>query len=403
TKLRGLSTSSKREEQKSIGRIELVPQSKARDDDGDFYAEWHREMLAAGYTTPSERWRPSVTSPVLFATGLSAISLGLAAYLTNRDEEHYKHKIDGTRFRSWLRTQSDSHALAGECAALARAREQDRLARLRAWYSTLNRDSKEAVAPLLNRWNRMTEGQRTVAGVIGVYVGVYGLAWVLKPKTFFRLFTHYAPTARLYPLFTSSIAHFNLLHLGANAYALYTFSGAMYHHMGKASRLTRESGARDGGQPAQAESTTRYHFLAFMVCGGVMSSLGSHLWDSRIAYNAVRRALRDGIRATPKLFWRVRPGLGASGAVWSVVSYTALSTPDARLGIIFLPGIDFPIGAAAACLFGIDVLGMLLGWSRFGHAAHATGALFGVFWFYEGGYIFDSIRAKVRQLSEAIA
>ncbi|KEI37092.1 uncharacterized protein L969DRAFT_19633 [Mixia osmundae IAM 14324] len=284
TKLRGLSTSSKREEQKSIGRIELVPQSKARDDDGDFYAEWHREMLAAGYTTPSERWRPSVTSPVLFATGLSAISLGLAAYLTNRDEEHYKHKIDGTRFRSWLRTH-----------------------------------------------------------------------------------------------------------------------GAMYHHMGKASRLTRESGARDGGQPAQAESTTRYHFLAFMVCGGVMSSLGSHLWDSRIAYNAVRRALRDGIRATPKLFWRVRPGLGASGAVWSVVSYTALSTPDARLGIIFLPGIDFPIGAAAACLFGIDVLGMLLGWSRFGHAAHATGALFGVFWFYEGGYIFDSIRAKVRQLSEAIA
>jgi membrane associated rhomboid family serine protease len=72
-------------------------------------------------------------------------------------------------------------------------------------------------------------------------------------------------------------------------------------------------------------------------------------------------------------------GLGASGALIGLVVAYALAHPEARLGILFLPGVDFSAAEAVIGLVGFDVCGLLMGWGVLGHAAHLSGAAAGAF------------------------
>ena len=67
------------------------------------------------------------------------------------------------------------------------------------------------------------------------------------------------------------------------------------------------------------------------------------------------------------------PSLGASGAVWSLISFVGCQYPEAKMSIIFLPMFALPAYQMVIGLAAVDVLGVALGWRFFDHAAHLGG------------------------------
>ncbi len=67
-----------------------------------------------------------------------------------------------------------------------------------------------------------------------------------------------------------------------------------------------------------------------------------------------------------------------SGAILALLAYTCMKVPDARLQIIFMPFFDFSAKQGIYGVLAIDILGLLLGWRIFDHAAHLGGSLFGM-------------------------
>jgi rhomboid-like protein len=129
------------------------------------------------------------------------------------------------------------------------------------------------------------------------------------------------------------------MHIGFNMFALHSFGVSLCYEMGPTD------------------------FLTMYLSSSVFASLCSRLW---------RVARRD-----------FRPSLGASGALMSMIAYTAMSRPDAQVGIIFLPG-SFPISYGLYGLVTFDLVCLLLRKSFLDHAGHLGGVAFGLlFWKYK--------------------
>ncbi|CDQ62533.1 unnamed protein product [Oncorhynchus mykiss] len=75
---------------------------------------------------------------------------------------------------------------------------------------------------------------------------------------------------------------------------------------------------------------------------------------------------------------RLGPSLGASGAIMTVLAAVCTKMPEAKLAIIFLPIYAFSAGNALKAIVVMDTAGLVLGWQYFDHVAHLGGALFGV-------------------------
>lgn len=67
-----------------------------------------------------------------------------------------------------------------------------------------------------------------------------------------------------------------------------------------------------------------------------------------------------------------------SGAILGVLGYVCTRYPDTQLQIMFLPMFQFSAESAIKVIMAIDVVGCVMGWKFFDHAAHLGGALFGV-------------------------
>lgn len=57
----------------------------------------------------------------------------------------------------------------------------------------------------------------------------------------------------------------------------------------------------------------------------------------------------------------IRPSLGASGAIYAMVTMSALAFPDAQVMLMFLP-IHMPITVGVGGMVALDVLGIIRGW-----------------------------------------
>jgi len=141
-------------------------------------------------------------------------------------------------------------------------------------------------------------------------------------------------------LLLSAFSHSSAVHLAFNMYALHTFCRVLIQPWGEMS-------------PEE--------FTAMYISSSVVSALASIYF---------RRAIN-----TPGI------SLGASGAILSVVGYFALSHPNAKLGVVFLPSIQFDAIYGLYGIISMDTLGLLLKWKIFDHAAHLGGTLFGMFWY----------------------
>ncbi len=71
-----------------------------------------------------------------------------------------------------------------------------------------------------------------------------------------------------------------------------------------------------------------------------------------------------------------------SGAILALVIYACEKMPDARLGILFVPGFEFSAQSAVYGIILFDLAGLLIGtltpYRLLDHSAHLGGALFGL-------------------------
>ncbi|XP_025065579.1 presenilins-associated rhomboid-like protein, mitochondrial isoform X2 [Alligator sinensis] len=185
-------------------------------------------------------------------------------------------------------------------------------------------------------WNSLSEGQRTVTGIIAANIFVFCLWKIPAMQRIMSTYFTSTPACRIIcaPLLLSSFSHFSAWHLALNMYVLWTFSSSSVSFWGQE------------------------QFMAVYLSAGVFSSFVSYV--------------------SKMVTGRFDPSLGASGAIMTVLAAVCTKMPEVQLAIVFLPMFTFTAGNALKAVIAMDTAGLVLGWRLFDHAAHLGGALFGV-------------------------
>ncbi|KAM4743434.1 presenilin-associated rhomboid-like protein, mitochondrial isoform 3-T3 [Anableps anableps] len=205
------------------------------------------------------------------------------------------------------------------------------------WLERVRPQKRGDVRKEVNQWwNSLTEGQKTVTGIIAANAVVF-CCWRLPSLQRFmvRYFTsNPASKALCSPMLLSTFSHFSFFHMAANMYVLWSFSTSAVSMLG------------------------REQFLAVYLSAGVISTFVSYVCKTAAG--------------------RFSPSLGASGAIMTVLAAVCTKMPEAKLAIIFLPMFTFTAANALKAIVAMDTAGLVLGWKFFDHAAHLGGALFGM-------------------------
>ncbi|XP_054483167.1 presenilins-associated rhomboid-like protein, mitochondrial [Anoplopoma fimbria] len=191
-------------------------------------------------------------------------------------------------------------------------------------------------------WNSLSEGQRTVTGIIAANAIVF-CCWRIPSlqRSMIKYFTsNPASNSVCSPMLLSTFSHFSFFHMAANMYVLWSFSSSAVSMLG------------------------REQFMAVYLSAGVVSTFFSYVCKTATG--------------------RFGPSLGASGAIMTVLAAVCTKMPEAKLAIIFLPMFTFTAANALKAIIAMDTAGVVMGWKFFDHAAHLGGALFGVWYIMFG-------------------
>ncbi|KAI4790260.1 hypothetical protein KUCAC02_034738 [Chaenocephalus aceratus] len=198
------------------------------------------------------------------------------------------------------------------------------------WLEKLRPQKRGNVRKEINQWwNSLSEGQRTVTGIIAANAIVF-CCWRVPSlqRSMLKHFTADPASKTLCaPMLLSTFSHFSFFHLAANMYVLWSFSSSAVSMLG------------------------REQFLALYLSAAT---------------------------------GRFGPSLGASGAIMTVLAAVCTKMPEAQLAIIFLPMFSFSAANALKAIVAMDTAGVVLGWRYFDHAAHLGGALFGIWYIMFG-------------------
>ncbi|KAI0107241.1 rhomboid-domain-containing protein [Nemania sp. FL0031] len=181
---------------------------------------------------------------------------------------------------------------------------------------------------------------------------IYTMKPSLKPA-----FMHTPVLLRNYTLLTSVFGHGGLVHLGINTYAMFVLIPMAAH------------------TPVLKQSMP--HQAAFYLSAGILSSLANHLTT-----------------IWPRGPGAYTPALGASGALYAMVGVVGVTFPDARVGIILLPG-SMRLGDALMYIALFDAIGIFVKYPflSLGHAAHLGGLAVGIAYAkYDGTKIWRRCR-----------
>jgi rhomboid-like protein len=191
-------------------------------------------------------------------------------------------------------------------------------------------------------FSTLTPGQRLVLPIIAVCSGIFGL-WqypVFGLRWMYKNFAHISDSGISRTLLTSAFSHMTLMHLAFNMLALWSFTEAAYPLLGPE------------------------YYWGTVVSGAVVASMAQHV------YGTVTHA---------------SPSLGASGFVFSIVTYVALSYPNNQALLFFV--IPVPLLGLLKGLVIFDMIGLTRVYDRFvnlrlAHAAHLGGVAVGasVWW-----------------------
>lgn len=189
---------------------------------------------------------------------------------------------------------------------------------------------KNRVNYITSQWEELPRHEKAVWGIIGINSLVF-LAWKIPRLQPFmtKHFLHLPSSDRYYTILTSVFSHKEVWHLGFNMMALKGF-------------------ATNAGHFISAEN-----LVAFYITTGLLSSLGRRLALSAFPLK---------ISLNPLV-----PSLGASGAIFGIVSFVAYQAPNSQAAILFLPGFNFKLSELLACFMALDLVGILRGWRVFDH------------------------------------
>ncbi|EDO32215.1 predicted protein [Nematostella vectensis] len=183
-------------------------------------------------------------------------------------------------------------------------------------------------------------------GIIFVNTVVFLLWKIPAPRmqaSMWRWFISHPIIASPVTILTSCFSHMDFWHLAINMYVLWSFAPTIQALLG------------------------REQFIAFYLSGGMFASLASQVF-----------------RVLAKQ--PIRPSLGASGALFAVLSLICIHLPETELSLIFLPWFSFSAGKALMGVVALDVAGLVFRWSLFDHAAHLGGVIFGAWYLKYGHY-----------------
>ncbi|KAI1883221.1 hypothetical protein AGOR_G00242980 [Albula goreensis] len=224
-------------------------------------------------------------------------------------------------------------------------KQTDDMAYWHHWWNQLSDFQKQAIVVLfqVNQWwDNLTQGQRTVSGIIAANALVF-CCWRVPSlqRTMVKYFiSNPASKTLCFPMILSTFSHHSLFHMAANMYVLWSLSSSIVSMLG----------------PEQ--------FMAVYMSAGVFSTMVSYVCKTASG--------------------QLRPSLGASGAIMTILAAVCTKIPEAKLGIIFLPMLTFSAGHALKAIVALDTAGLFLGWRLFDHAAHLGGAIFGVWYIVYG-------------------
>ncbi|GAA5838017.1 hypothetical protein JCM9279_004104 [Rhodotorula babjevae] len=335
-----------------------------------------RPARAPALATASPLFSRRAAPQLAFAVGGVGLALGTAAYLTNYDtlaRSSASALADpasdgGGLFGSWRR-----RIATGLSPTLARQRADEALTHARDWVRALGGAQNRLAVIAAENWLEAGEARRTALGLVASFAGVW-IAWRLPARfNVGRWWAHDALSGKSVTILTSTFSHRTLPHLVFNSLALYSFTSATFSFLDTSDVLPR--------------STSKYEYLALFVSAGLVSGVASHVWFSRVIAGRLLR--QYGAKATREA---IVPSLGASGAVYALVTLTALSFPQTSIALIFLPFFPLPIGLATAGLLAVDLVGLFRGWRAFDHAAHLAGAASGALYWAVGHDLFERVR-----------
>ncbi|KAM7412478.1 hypothetical protein PAMA_020043 [Pampus argenteus] len=211
------------------------------------------------------------------------------------------------------------------------------------WLERLRPQKQGDVRKEINQWwNSLSEGQRTVTGIIAANAIVFCCWRVPSLQRFMLKYFTANPASKTLcsPMLLSTFSHFSFFHMAANMYVLWSFSTSAVSMLG------------------------REQFVAVYLSAGVVSTFASYACKTATG--------------------RFAPSLGASGAIMTVLAAVCTKIPEAKLAIIFLPMFTFTAANALKAIVAMDTVGLVLGWRFFDHAAHLGGAAFGIWYILSG-------------------
>ncbi|KAJ7623247.1 hypothetical protein FB45DRAFT_837319 [Roridomyces roridus] len=365
--------------------------------------------------------RPSVRNQVLFALFGSCAVFAYAAAWTNIETDEWLEKLTrGRAPRTWPHTITSLDMK--NAADLALAQElREGLKNVGVWTSGLGMATRNRImyiwANVAQSYLNVTEGKRLCWKICLLNVGVY-LAW--KSRRFYpymlRNFVHDPLSGRSITMLTSMFGSRMAVVLALNVFFLDGFGSSASFHL-----LQRQDRLPEG----QLEATSRYHFLAFFISAGLFAALVSHITHLKVLYprliarlslpsnlpqpkpdtwaSAIRTpAPISGTRAffrswfpsgQPKL--RLTSRTGGTGALYALMTLTALGFPNAEIALFYPPDYSVPIQWAVGSLVLLDIVGISRGWKFFDHIAHMGGTAFGAVYYVYGPRFWSWLRTVI--------
>jgi rhomboid-like protein len=282
-----------------------------------------------------------IAKHVLFATGFTIFAFQMSAY-------YHVHVFVPEQFK---KMKSKAHEKFKQL--MKKSGLDDDVDR--NGYTLISDERKSAINGLIKRISVAagTDNWVVLGSIILANAGVFML-WRGNPRIQNYLMNNFRSSIEfrnLHQHVTSMFSHFTFGHLAFNMIGLWTF-----------------------GIPMSMVMTPHY-FLAYYLSAGVCASVmtrAAHMLTKTTAFS-----------------------LGASHALYAVLSLYACAFPDHKISIIFLPMFEFDAMTGLKGIFLFDLCGFLVTVIKkrspfgFDHAAHLMGLAFGIAYFYYGRHLKD--------------
>nr|GAT55746.1 predicted protein [Mycena chlorophos] len=382
-----------------------------------------KSSVQADATLAQKVGRPAIRNQVLFvASGTFLIYMWTAALTTVETEEAVENLTRG-RSRTWPHTITSADMKNAADIALTQEL-RDGLKKVGAATAGLPTATRNHIlriwSTVAQSYLNVTEGKRLCWKLCLLNIGVW-LMW--KSRRFnpymARNFVHDPLSGRSITLLTSIFSSPVLLLLGMNLLLLDGFGSSAALHLRH--RQEKMPGS-------ELEASSRHHFLAFFISAGLFAGLTSHIIHAKVLYPRMisrlsskpamsskpdtwaaalrnipppKSRLRSFLRIpspvpTPPVP-RLTPRFAGTGALYALMTLSALGFPNAEIALFYPPDLSVPIQWAACGLLLLDVFGIFRGWKLLDHFGHLGGAAFGALYYNYGPDIWNGLRAYFAQ------